>query len=275
MKISLSPFNIIGSALLLVMLLPVTSRVAAESEAVSTATDSPATDSALWPSTLVYSASYNGMRLKMTRDLSFDEPSQNYIFTSNAKNLLGSIQETGIFSILPDGTLVNDSYSYKRSVFGVKKKEELALDHDKGIAQFESSKKNQQVKLDKNYHSRISYQIQLQRDLLNQCKEFSYPVIARGKIKQYRFEAVGEETLQTPLGELEALKIARIRENDERETLLWFAKDLNYALVKLYQREEDGEEYQTMLESGIINGIPLKQLLANSTPTTQNPEGHP
>ncbi|MDX4008900.1 DUF3108 domain-containing protein, partial [Pseudomonas aeruginosa] len=35
---------------------------------------------------------------------------------------------------------------------------------------------------------------------------------------------------------------------------LWFAKDWDYLLVRLYQMETDGKEYQIMLKEGTIDG---------------------
>ena len=39
-----------------------------------------------------------------------------------------------------------------------------------------------------------------------------------------------------------------------RKTILWFAKDWDYLLVRLYQMETDGKEYQIMLMEGTIDG---------------------
>ena len=39
-----------------------------------------------------------------------------------------------------------------------------------------------------------------------------------------------------------------------RKTILWFAKDWDYLLVRLYQMETDGKEYQIMLKEGTIDG---------------------
>ncbi len=39
-----------------------------------------------------------------------------------------------------------------------------------------------------------------------------------------------------------------------RKTILWFAKDWDFLLVRLYQQESDGKEYQIMLKEGTVNG---------------------
>jgi len=44
----------------------------------------------------------------------------------------------------------------------------------------------------------------------------------------------------------------------KRETILWFAKDWDYLLVRLHQVETDGKEYQIMLEEGRVGGKTVK-----------------
>ena len=42
----------------------------------------------------------------------------------------------------------------------------------------------------------------------------------------------------------------------KRKTVLWFAKDWDYLLVRLHQAETDGKEYQIMLKDGSVDGKP-------------------
>ena len=45
-----------------------------------------------------------------------------------------------------------------------------------------------------------------------------------------------------------------------RKTVLWFAKDWNYLLVRLHQVEKDGKEYQIMLKDGQVDGRTVEGL---------------
>ena len=38
---------------------------------------------------------------------------------------------------------------------------------------------------------------------------------------------------------------------------MWFAPEFNYLLIKLWQREKDGEEFHISLKEGNLNGKPL------------------
>ncbi|MNJ81708.1 hypothetical protein D3C77_806400 [compost metagenome] len=45
-----------------------------------------------------------------------------------------------------------------------------------------------------------------------------------------------------------------------RKTVLWFAKDWDFLLVRLHQVEKDGKEYQIMLKEGEVNGKQVQGL---------------
>ena len=57
-------------------------------------------------------------------------------------------------------------------------------------------------------------------------------------------------------GLIDAIKVERVRDptKSARKTVLWFAKDWDFLLVRLHQVEKDGKEYQIMLKEGEVNG---------------------
>lgn len=89
---------------------------------------------------------------------------------------------------------------------------------------------------------------QLRYDLAHsKANEFSYQIIDdKGGNDQQHFRRVASETLTLPYGEVEALKVERVRKTKKRETIYWFAPELNYVLVKMQQRKE-GDEVATLL----------------------------
>lgn len=215
-----------------------------------------ADEPALLPYRLLYKASYNG--LPITAVYSLEHTSDDrYILSSSAKNWLGKIEETGVFTLDQDGRILNQRYQYERRILGSKKMESLTFDHQQGKAFYKAPKKERTFNFTLPIHSRFSYQLQLRRDLINGAEILSYPVLTRGKKKEYRFQVVGEEVLETSLGPVNTVRVARLRDNDERETVLWLAKDWHYILVQLWQREEDGEDYQITLKEGSLGDHPL------------------
>lgn len=220
--------------------------------------DQAPVDPALTPYNLTYTATYNGMDIDASRQLSFQNG--RYTLSTTAKNMLSSIEEQGEFQLDKSGVIVDRGYHYKRSILGIKKTEKLSYDRSTGIANYKSKKKKREVTLNDGYLNRLSYQVQLQRDLFNgKDSPFSYQVISRGRLKTYNFEILGTEVLDTPLGKINTTKVKRVRDDDDRETLFWFAPQWNYTLVQLWQREKGGEDYKIVLQEGTLNGQALDQ----------------
>ncbi|WP_461481782.1 DUF3108 domain-containing protein [Porticoccus sp.] len=212
-------------------------------------------DAALEPYRLAYAATFNGMDINAERELR--KIGDSYQLVTSAKGMLGSIIEEGTFKVDGQGIIVDQGYEYERNIIGMKKAEELSYDRSAGVAHFESKKKSRQVKLEGDYLNQLSFQVQLQRDLINGVTPLHYQVIARGKLKDYHFEILGEETLDTPLGQFQTVKVRRVREDNDRQTIMWFAPALNYLLVQLWQQEEDGDDHKLVIKSGTVNNQPI------------------
>ncbi len=106
----------------------------------------------------------------------------------------------------------------------------------------------EEIPLSEKLYAPLSYQFAMRQDLLDGRRELAYPVVRRGRLKEYRYLIQGEEILDTPLGELQTLKLKRDRDSSDRETYLWVAVNLDYLPVKLHQ-QEDGEDYEMLIES--------------------------
>ncbi len=222
---------------------------------------SAAADTLLMPYELTYSAKYNGLNISAHRTLKQLENGKYEIHTT-AESFFANIAETGVFEVDENTNIINDSYQYRRNLLGKKKVEHLAYDRENNLAIYNAKDKQRKVDLSQvpggvEPFSRLTYKLQIRRDLMNNVDDLSYPVISRGKLKTYRFENAGEELVETSLGPIRAIRVNRIRDDKERETTFWFAPELNYILVKLWQKEDD-EEYQIILDQGSIDGQPLE-----------------
>ncbi|MNQ74052.1 hypothetical protein D3C85_888010 [compost metagenome] len=82
------------------------------------------------------------------------------------------------------------------------------------------------------------------------------------EIETYDFRVLGEERVNTKAGVVDAIKVERVRDptQSSRKTVLWFAKDWDFLLVRLHQVEKDGKEYQIMLKEGEVNGKQVQGL---------------
>ena len=96
---------------------------------------------------------------------------------------------------------------------------------------------------------KLLYQLAIMYDLEKGVKDISYAIADGGKIKKYDFELVGEERLQTPIGEFSTLKLSRHKPNSRRKTVIWCARELGYMPVKVENIENNGRETMAVIEA--------------------------
>lgn len=97
---------------------------------------------------------------------------------------------------------------------------------------------------------KLGYQLQIKLDLMAGLDNLVYQVADGGYLKEFQFTIEGEETIDTELGEVTAVIVKKQRsETDSRDSTLWFAKEWDYLLVKLIQKESDGERYEINIQS--------------------------
>ncbi|WP_323847197.1 DUF3108 domain-containing protein [Microbulbifer magnicolonia] len=211
----------------------------------------------LKPFSATYTASYNGIGVTATRELSGRNNSWRLDF--NADSLFADIREYSRFGI-EQGRLIPQHYEYHRTGLGRDKHTVLNFEPKEGepaqrrVVNVSNAKRTLE-NAPENVLDKINYPLQLALDVANKKKDLEYQVADGRKIREYKFTVAGTEKLQTPLGLIETIKVERVRDGDsERETIIWLAPKWNYALVKLMQQEEDGETYQIALTKLSIDG---------------------
>ena len=95
----------------------------------------------------------------------------------------------------------------------------------------------------------MGYQLQLRRDIEAGERDMTYRVIDKGDYDSDRFAVIDEETLNRDGAAITTLKAEKVRDSDsKRKTLMWFATDQDYLLVRLLQVEPDGSEYALSID---------------------------
>ncbi|MDD7806001.1 MAG: DUF3108 domain-containing protein [Endozoicomonas sp. (ex Botrylloides leachii)] len=159
---------------------------------------------------------------------------------------------------LSQGHIKPEAYSYKRSgLIGSKKEENARFDWKKAQVNWQKNKKKWAIKLQQGALDNLSYQTQLRLDLAAGKKDLSYLIVDEDEVYERSFTNEGEEFVQTSAGKLKAVKVKINRDNDKRETYIWFAKDWDYFFIKLLQKEA-GTEYTVEIKSASIDGQPIK-----------------
>ena len=202
----------------------------------------------LQPFTAAYGAKYKGFSLKATRTL---EPlgEGQYRFNSDAKHFfIGSIKESSEFTV-SNGQVRANNYHMKRSILGSKRKENAIFNWPENQVENTYKGDTTELALDGGELDWLGYQLQISLDLMAGKRELHYQIVRRGQLKDYHFQVTGSETLDTPMGKIDTLKLERVKDPNKRQTTFWIAPKYNYLLVKFHRVENDGDEYSLSLKS--------------------------
>ena len=199
-----------------------------------------------------YSAKFSGLNIQAVQKLEQIEPGV-YRESLSAKNFIGKVNEQSTFSLTPDQQLSPSKYSYNRSVFGRDRSEVQNFDWQNSLVHYKKDDSAKvELALETGYLDMITHRLQLRRDLSAGKQVFSYPVISRGKLKQYDYRVVSKQILETAIGPLNTVKVERITDDDKKKISVWLACDWDYLIVKLAQSKGKDSHYLELLNA-VIN----------------------
>ncbi len=201
----------------------------------------------------VYKAKLYGFNVTVTNRLTSLGNNQ-YDLLFKAETMIGSVTETSRMQWLPETKTIQPlHYVYKRRGLGKKRDADLSFNWlEKSLINNVDNSRWQMNIVDQ-VQDKLSYQVQLAQELRAGKKNFTYQIADGGELKEYRFEVLGEELLETPLGKVNTIKVKRSRSNNKRVTYAWVAPDWHYLLVRL-QQEEGGKAYTIYITDANLNG---------------------
>ena len=176
-----------------------------------------------------------------------------------ASMMIASLNEESTLTLDKD-TLLPQSYHFERGGLGKAKKADLDFDWTNKMVTGTDRGDAVKIPLNRGMVDKSTYQLALQHDVAAGKKSMSYQVVDDGEVDTYDFRVLGSEKVETKAGQIDAIKVERVRDptQSKRITVLWFAKDWDYLLVRLQQVETDGKEYNIMLLDGTVNGKAVK-----------------
>ena len=176
-----------------------------------------------------------------------------------ASMMIANLNESSVIKLDKDA-LLPQSYHFERGGLGKAKKTDLDFDWSTKTVTGTDRGDAVKVTLNAGMLDKSTYQLALQRDVAAGKKAMSYQVVDGGDIDTYDFRVLATEKVATEAGQVDAVKVERVRDptQNKRITVLWFAKDWNYLLVRLQQVETDGKEYNIMLKDGMVDGKAVK-----------------
>jgi hypothetical protein len=193
------------------------------------------------------------------RQLSYQaDGNANYHYKTYVEWLIFSQtrSETSILTI-NDNQVTPRHYTNTREGTGKDKRYEWHYNASENKAEDIERKRNHNVDFSHNLQDKLSYHLQHRLNLIADAKQknYIYSVInTSGTIKDYVYQYDGEEELILPYGLVKTIRFKRELKEKDRITYAWFAPDLNYLLVKLYQVKTGNEQFEAQLSSLTIEG---------------------
>lgn len=108
----------------------------------------------------------------------------------------------------------------------------------------------------------LSFQLLLRQRLADGLvDELTVMVVDQDEIESQLYRVVGEEVVETGLGNLHTVRVERIRApGSSRATTFWLAKDWNFLLARFLQTNGQETETELVLEQAVIGAMPVTAL---------------
>lgn len=189
-----------------------------------------------------YKTRIQGISITTTRSL-VKRDDGTFRFRIRSSNFFVKFEETSLFEELDDGSFRSLSNESERKIIGISNKNSTLFDWDNMVATFRRDGNTTETPIEPGMLDRTLYQYLMELDMQAGRPVLSYDVVDKGRIRNFTFENLGVEDMEIDDQDLSAFKLRRITEDNQRETLVWMAADLDYQIVKIYHREDEDEEY--------------------------------
>ncbi|MBK8507393.1 MAG: DUF3108 domain-containing protein [Candidatus Competibacter sp.] len=132
---------------------------------------------------------------------------------------------------------------YERRVETPKKKQTVQLRFDWSAKQIQASDNERRatLPLSSGVMDPLSLNLQAMWDLQNGRAPTQYVLADETELKTYQIKNEGEETLDTSVGKLRAIRLSQAKPGKTRITTFWFAPSLHYLPVRVMQQKDNKE----------------------------------
>lgn len=184
----------------------------------------------------IYDVAYKGMGAQAERRL--EQLDDGWMMNQSMSLLIVSLNEESRM-VLSGNQLVTQSYLKEQKGLGARTTK-ISVDSASGqvTTQYKGETQSYAVELQPTDLLGHTLQIQIDRQCNQAGSPVEYNILSRSGIKNYSYSAQGEETINSPWGQLTAERWQR--EADSVRDTLWLVPSQNYALVRV-EHEEKGE----------------------------------
>ena len=196
------------------------------------------TATTLPPYEATYTTKLRGVKVNGVRK--FESMANNtYKVSWKAKALWMRLNEWSEFELIDGKQIRPISYHYTRKGLGTDKPIHIIFDWENMQINASKGDKKYQFALEPNTLDRLSYQVQMQIDLLIKpdSEKLNYTVANHDKLAHYSFNFEKQEVIETKLGSASSLIFKR--EKKDKVTRIWLSPEQYYVPVKIEQTEDN------------------------------------
>ncbi len=197
-----------------------------------------------------YDAVINGFAVSAYREYKLLDNGL-YELNFSASSWLASLKESSQFT-WENNNIRPQQFFAKRNITGAIKKSQLTFDHHQKTIVRTTKKQQENINYIADALDRLSFQLQLQQDLLLNKHDILYNIVHKNRFKKNQFEIIGKETLTTKAGSFDTIKIKVVREKKRRVTFIWVAPDWQYLFVKLIQLKDNKKQFSIELTDATV-----------------------
>ena len=134
-----------------------------------------------------------------------------------------------------DGRLISRDYKLDDGGDAAKNDTEINFDWEAGIARSVYEQEPAELPLEGEVYDRISADVVTIMDLRSGNPPRTLYIAEKNAVREYTFEAQGNETIEFQGGEIDTVKFLRTRTGSSRPVMIWYAPELDYLPVQMEQ----------------------------------------
>ena len=178
----------------------------------------------------------------------------NTIEVSVADQSITSMRERSRVTISDGQQLIPLSYSMRQTGFR-EKSENIEFDWVQSVATISTTERSQRIKIKGEIFDKLSHQLKIHNHIKQNTNQISFNIIEESGIQEYRYSVLGNEDIETPLGEFPSIKIERILPEDtSRSVVFWLSTEWEGVLLKMSQVINSTITVTLEIEEGRVNG---------------------
>jgi hypothetical protein len=138
-------------------------------------------------------------------------------------------------------------YDYRQRAAWSSRERSLRVDAGAGTIASKDRDKSHTLAFEPGVSDRSTVALAIAAALAAGATELRFRVADRESVEWQTYHRTGTETIMTPAGSFETIRVERVREKPGRTTTSWIAPSHGYVPVRILHRETDGETFDLRL----------------------------